>query len=160
MLCTTFHITQRTQHEHTEGLKYGDNMGHYINVWWKKVKINFFLFPSHLVVLLVIWIWPSTKYIFGRTGQLLENLITWIMTNNNGDYVILSANTSLHMPINHQYHNQFYTIIKIFCHNSTACIPAGIFSMTYSRVHICSLLFLTIINCTNSVETTINLWWR
>ncbi len=32
MLCTTFHVTQGTQHEYTEGLKYGDNRGHYINL--------------------------------------------------------------------------------------------------------------------------------
>ncbi len=31
MLCTTFHFTQSSQHEYTEGLKYGDKV-HYINV--------------------------------------------------------------------------------------------------------------------------------
>ena len=37
MLCTIFHM-QGTQHEYTEGLKCGDSKGHYINIWWNKVK--------------------------------------------------------------------------------------------------------------------------
>ena len=32
MLCTIFHFTQNTQHESTEGLRYGDSKGHYKNV--------------------------------------------------------------------------------------------------------------------------------
>ena len=32
MLCTILHFTQSTQHEYTEGLKHGDNKGHYKNV--------------------------------------------------------------------------------------------------------------------------------
>ena len=27
-----FHFTQRNQHKYTEGLKYGDNQGHYITL--------------------------------------------------------------------------------------------------------------------------------
>ena len=63
MLCTTFHFTQSAQHEYTEGLKYGDNKGHYINVWWKRVKSK--NLPSHLVVLLrsVIFFSCNLRYI-------------------------------------------------------------------------------------------------
>ena len=29
---------QSNQYEYTEDLKYGENQGHFINLWWKKMK--------------------------------------------------------------------------------------------------------------------------
>ena len=33
---------QSNQYKYTEDLKYGDNQGHFIILWWKKVKSKIF----------------------------------------------------------------------------------------------------------------------
>ena len=47
-----FHFTQSNQQEHTEGLKYNDNQGHFINFMTKKVKSTIFHLLLNFVVLL------------------------------------------------------------------------------------------------------------
>ncbi len=43
---------QSNQYESIEDLKYGDNLGHFIILWWEKKESKFFNLWSNLGVLL------------------------------------------------------------------------------------------------------------